>query len=176
MHTVSFIYLFIIYITMWLTLLCVLFDFYWIYIKICGKSVPSRPDRLEIIYKEPGGPYQIGKVLRALFSPRKVYSKGLHETTERIEEGRNHMTKFKVRNCAKYARGPPEWIRTDSLSGSKTEKVNQIWFTPTPCPNAPSVGQMLSIGHGRETTRNNRFWVRLWGCGAVWSVQLTTRE
>ena len=33
--------------------------------------------------KEPGGPYQIGKVLRALFSPRKVYSKGLREVTNK---------------------------------------------------------------------------------------------
>ena len=47
MHTVSF----IVYMTVWLTLLCVLFDFYWIYIKICGESVPSRPDKTEKIYK-----------------------------------------------------------------------------------------------------------------------------
>ena len=49
MYTVSF----IIYITVWLTPICVLFDFYWIYIKICGESVPLRPDRTEIIYKSP---------------------------------------------------------------------------------------------------------------------------
>ena len=126
MHTVSFIYLFIIYITMWLTLLCVLFDFYWIYIKICGKSVPSRPDRLEIIYKEPGGPYQIGKVLRALFSPRKVCSNGYTKQ----QKGDEQMAKRSVH----YARGPPEWIRTDSLSWIKTKKVNQIWFTRIPRP------------------------------------------
>ena len=28
-----------------------------------------------------------------------------------------------------YVRGPPEWIRIDSLSWIKTEKVNQNWFT-----------------------------------------------
>ena len=80
MHTVSF----IIYITVWLTLLCVLFDFYWIHIKICGESVPLRPDRTEIIYKSPEGLTEIGKALRALFSPRKVCSRGLHKTTIRM--------------------------------------------------------------------------------------------
>ena len=84
MYTVAFIYFF--YITVQLTLLCVLFDFYWIHIKICGESVPLRPDRTEKILKEPGGPYQIGKALRALFSPRKVYSRGLHETTIQIKK------------------------------------------------------------------------------------------
>ena len=150
--------------TVWLTLVCVLFDFYWIHIKICGESVPLRPDRTEKIYKEPGGPYQIGKVLRALFSPRKVYSRGLHETTEKIEKGRNHMTKFKVQDCAKYARGPPKWIRTDSLFEDKIEKVNQIWFTLIPRPNAACVGQMPSIRHGHETTETTAFG-RV--CGAV---------
>ena len=109
MHTVSF----IIYITVWLTLLCVLFDFYWIYIKICGESVPLRPDKTEKIYKEPGGPYQIGKVLRALFSPRKVYSSGLHRIT--IQHG-------KVVNL---------WLDSERLCEirTRTAKVNQNWFT-----------------------------------------------
>ena len=62
MYTVSF----IIYMTVWLTLLRAVFDFYWIYIKICGESVPLRPDKTEKIYKEPGGPYRFGKALRAL--------------------------------------------------------------------------------------------------------------
>ena len=160
MYTVSF----IIYTIVWLTLLCVLFDFYWIYIKNCGESVPSRPDRTEKIYKEPGEPYQIGKALRALFSPRKVYSRGLHKTTMRIQKGREHMTNAKQTNCAKYARGPPKWIRTDSLFEYKIEKVNQIWFTLTPRSNLSCVGRMLCIAHGRDITRKPAVW-RV--CGAV---------
>ena len=160
MYTVSF----IIYITVWLTPVCVLFDFYWIYIKICGESVPSRPDRTEIIYKELGGPYQIGKVLRALFSLRKVYSNGVHEATGKIKKGCEHMTNAKQTNCAKYARGPPKWIRTDSLFEYKIEKVNQIWFTPTSRPNLPRVGQILRVAHGRDITRKPAVW-RV--CGAV---------
>ena len=126
MHTVSF----IIYMTVWLTLVCVLFDFYWIYIKICGESVPSRPDRTEIIYKELGGPYQIGKVLRALFSPpRKVYSRGLHRIT--IQHGKVvnlWLDQFWeiVRNTHEDRRSeselihfgvvkPKKWIKSDSL-------------------------------------------------------------
>ena len=54
---------------------------------MCRESVPLRPDKTEKIYKEPGGPYQIGKVLRALFSPhRKVHPKVLYNTTAEIEK------------------------------------------------------------------------------------------
>ena len=125
MYTVSF----IIYITVQLTLLCVLFDFYWIHIKICGESVPLRLDRTEKILKEPGGPYQIGKVLRALFSPPESVFKRVIRNNDVARKGSVLMIRPILRDCAKYARGPPKWIRTDSLWGGKTEKVNQIWFT-----------------------------------------------
>ena len=160
MYAVSF----IIYMTVWLTLVCVLFDFYWIYIKICGESVPSRPDRTEIIYKEPGGPYQIGKVLRALFSPPESVFKRVTQNNDTARKGSELMIRPILRDCAKYARGPPKWIRTDSLWGSKTEKVNQIWFTPKSCPNAPCVGRNPYIGHGREDSHKPAVW-RV--CGAV---------
>ena len=126
MHTVSF----IIYITVWLTLLCVLFDFYWIHIKICGESVPSRPDRTEIIYKSPEGLTKIGKVLRALFSPRKVYSKVLRRIT--IQHGKEVNLWLDqyweiVRNTHADRRSeselihsgvikPKKWIKSDSLA------------------------------------------------------------
>ena len=159
MYAVSF----IIYMTVWLTLVCVLFDFYWIYIKICGESVPLRPDRTEKILKEPGGPYQIGKVLRALFSRRKVYSRGLHRIT--IQHGSELMIRPILRDCAKYARGPPKWIRTDSLWGDKTEKVNQIWFTRTSRPNTPCVGQTPTSDTDARTLTKPQFgaFVGLWG-------------
>ena len=160
MYAVSF----IIYMTVWLTLLCVLFDFYWIYIKICGESVPSRPDRTEKIYKEPGGPYQIGKVLRALFSPPESVFKRVTQNNDTTRKGSELMIRPILRDCVKYARGPPKWIRTDSLWGGKTEKVNQIWFTLTFRPNAPCVGRMLRIAHGRDITRKPAVW-RV--CGAV---------
>ena len=156
MHTVSF----IIYVTVWVTLLCVLFDFYWIYIKICGESVPSRPDRIEIIYKEPGGPYQIGKVLRALFSPPE----GVFKTVIRSnKKGDEQMAKRSVH----YARGPPEWIRTDSLSWIKTEKVNPIWFTHIPRPNAPCVEQMSGIAHGYQQQEKTAVWTFPGLCGGA---------
>ena len=132
MYTVPFVYLFIIYITVWLTLVCVLFDFYWIYIKICGESVPSQPDRTEKIYKEPGGPYQIGKVLRALFSLRKVYSRGLHETTKK------EMSKWQKEVCIMPAdlqseserihsleSKPKKWIKPDSLA--YRDQTRPVW-------------------------------------------------
>ena len=154
-----------------LTLLCVSFDFYWIYIKICGESVPSRPERTEKIYKEPGEPYQIGKALRALFSPRKVCSIGLHGTTKRIEKGSGRMAEFQSRDYMKNARGPPEWISSDSLFESRIEKVNHIWFTPTSCPNLPRVGQILRAAHGRDVTCKPAVW-RV--CGAVRRHSRTT--
>ena len=150
MYTVPF----IIYITVWLTLLCVLFDFYWICIKIFGESVPSRPDRTEIIYKELGEPYQIGKVLRALFSPRKVYSKKLHKATEKIKKGCEYMTNAKQTNCAKYARGPPKWIRTDSLS--HLAQIRPVWgrchaqHTDTKQPTLPPFWRVCEAVGRRE--------------------------
>ena len=172
-----FLYLFfIINITVWLTLLCVLFDFYWIYIKICGESVPLRPDKTEIIYKELGGPYQIGKALRALFSLPESVFKRVTQGNRKNKKGCEYMTNAKQTNCAKYARGPPKWIRTDSLSWIKTEKVNQFWFTSSNRPNLPRVGRMLLTAQRMRWTPQNRRLARLWGCGAAWAVQLNTRE
>ena len=167
MHTVSF----IIYITVWLTLLCVLFDFYWIYIKNCGESVPLHPDKTEKIYKEPGGPYQIGKVLRALFSPPESVFKRVTQNNDTARKGSELMIRPILRDCAKYARGPPKWIRTDSLSWIKTEKMNQIWFTPTFRPNAPRVRRMLCAAHGRDIPRKTAVWR---ACGAVERRSRTT--
>ena len=163
MHTVSF----IIYITVWLTLLCVLFDFYWIYIKICGESVPSRPDRIEIIYKEPGGPYQIGKVLRALFSPPESVFKRVTQNNDTARKGSELMIRPILRDCAKYARGPPKWIRTDSLFEYKIEKVNQIWFTRSNRPNLPRVGQILRVAHGATSPAKPLFGAFVGLCGGA---------
>ena len=160
MHTVSFIY----YMTVWLTLLCALFDFYWIYIKNCGESVPLHPDKTEKIYKEPGGPYQIGKVLRALFSPPESVFKRVTQNNDMARKGSELMIRPILRDCAKYARGPPKWIRTDSLFEYKIEKVNQIWFTRSNRPNAPCVGRMLRVARGRDITRKPAVWR---ACGAM---------
>ena len=160
MHTVSF----IIYITVWLTLLCVLFDFYWIHIKIFGESVPLRPDRTEKIYKSPEGLTEIGKALRALFSPPESVFKRVTQNNDTAGKGSELMIRPILRDCAKYARGLPKWIRTDSLWGGKIEKVNQIWFTLTPCPNAPCVRRMPLTAHGRDELRKPAVW-RV--CGAV---------
>ena len=147
---------FIIYMTVWLTLLCVLFDFYWIYIKICGESVPLRPDRTEKIYKSPEGLTKSVRFSGLFFLSGKCINKGYAKQQKRDEQ----MAKRSVH----YARGPPKWIRTDSLSWIKTEKVNHIWFTLKPRPNAPCVGQMLRIAHGREERPKTAVW-RV--CGAV---------
>ena len=74
------------------------------------------------------------------------------------------MTNAKQTNCAKYARGPPKWIRTDSLWGDKTEKVNQIWFTRSNRPNLPCVGRMPLTAHGRDERHKHAVWR---ACGAV---------
>ena len=79
-------------------------------------------------------------------------------------KGSELMIRPILRDCAKYARGPPKWIRTDSLWGGKTEKVNQIWFTPISRPNATCVGRMLRAVHGRDITCKTTVW-RV--CGAV---------
>ena len=150
MYTVSF----IIYITAWLTLLRVLFDFYWIHIKICGESVPSRPDKTEKAYKEPGEPYQSVRFSGLFFLPGRRIQNGYTKQ----QKGGEQMAKRSVH----YARGPPEWIRTDSLSWIKTEKVNQIWFNRILRTNAPCVEQMSSIGSRPAKLPFGAF-VGLWG-------------
>ena len=164
---------FIIYITAWLTLLRVLFDFYWIHIKICGESVPLRPDRTEKILKEPGGPYQIGKVLRALFSPPESVFKRVTQNNDTARKGSELMIRPILRDCVKYARGPPKWIRTDSLFEYKIEKVNQIWFTPKSRPNKPRVGQILRIAHGRDELHKPVVWRVCGGVGQREPYNLT---
>ena len=111
MYAVSF----VIYITVWLTLLCVLFDFYWIHIKNCGESVPLRPDRAEIIYKSPEGLTEIGKALRALFSPPESVFKKVTQNNNANSERTWVYDKRKTDELCE--------IRT------RTAKVNQNWFT-----------------------------------------------
>ena len=166
MYTVSF----IIYMTVWLTLVCVLFDFYWIYIKICGESVPSRPDRAEIIYKELGGPYQIGKVLRALFSLWKVYSNGVHRMTIwRRKEVNLWLDQFWeiVRNTHADRQSeselihylgskPKKWIKSDSLA--VTAQICPLWgrysasHTDTTSPAKPPFGAFVGLCGGMNRT------------------------
>ena len=114
--------------------------------------------------KEPGGPYQIGKVLRALFSPPESVFKWVTQNNDMTRKGSEPMIRPILKDCAKYAWGPPKWIRTDSLSWIKTEKVNQIWFTRSNRANLPRVGQILRVAHGRDITRKPAVW-RV--CGAV---------
>ena len=166
MHTVSF----IIYITVWLTLLCVLFDFYWICIKICGESVPSRPDRTEIIYKSPENLTEIVKVLRALFSPRKVYSKGLHGIT--IQHGKvanlwldqfweivwntheDRQSESELIHSGEVK--PKKWIKSDSLS--HFVQTRPVWggcsvsHTDATSPANPPFGAYVGLWDGMSRT------------------------
>ena len=73
-----------------------------------GKSVPLRPDKTEKIYKEPGEPYQIGKALRALFSPLGSVFKRVTRNNNTARKGSELMIRPILRDCAKYARGPPK--------------------------------------------------------------------
>ena len=167
MYTVSF----IIYITVQLTLLCVLFDFYWIHIKICGESVPLRPDRTEKILKEPGGPYQIGKVLRALFSlPGKCIQKGYTRQQKKsrkdvsIWQTQNRRT---VRNTHADRQSESElihflgsklkkWIKSDSLA--VTAQIRPVWgrcpasHTDATSPANPPFGAFVGLWGGASRT------------------------
>ena len=125
MYTVSF----IIHITVWLTPVCVLFDFYWIYIKICGESVPLRPDRTEIIYKSPEGLTKSVRSSGLFFLSRKCIQMGYTRQQEKsrkdvsIRQTQNRRT---VRNTHADRRSESElihylstkskkWIKSDSL-------------------------------------------------------------
>ena len=122
-------FLFITYITVWLTLICVLFDYYWIHIKICGKSVPLRPDKTEKIYKSPEDLTKSVRLSGLFFLPRKVHSRGLHRIT--IQHGKEvnlwldqfweivwntHADRQSESELIHYLGSKPKkWIKSDSL-------------------------------------------------------------
>ena len=172
MHTVSF----IIYITVWLTLLCVLFDFYWIHIKICGESVPSRPDRTEKIWKSPEGLTKSVRFSGLFFlSPESVFKRVTQNNNANLERAWAYDKRKTDKLCE---------MRT------RTAEVNQFWFTiwvqnrksesnlihSNISPRrAPCVADAPHRTWTRWTPQTRRL-ARLWGCGAAWAVQLNTRE
>lgn len=163
MHTVSF----IIYMTVWLTLLCALFEFYWIYIKICGESVPLRPDRTEIIYKSPEGLTKSVRPSGLFFLPGKCIQEGYMKQQYKLRKRVYVYDKIKSRRlCKIYTRAAgvnPFWF----TFWGKNWKVNHIWFTLAPRPNAAHVEENPRIAHGSRGHLQNRRLARLWGCGAA---------
>ena len=171
MHTVSF----IIYITVRLTLLCALFVFYWIYIKICGESVPLRPDRTEIIYKSPEGLTKSVRFSGLFFLPRKVYSRGLHRITIQHRKVVNlWLDQFWeiVRNTHEDRQSESELIHYLSTKSKKWIKSDSLAVTAQICP----VWGRYSASHTARHHLQNRCLARLWGCVAARAVQLNTRE
>ena len=166
MHTVSF----IIYITVWLTLLCVLFDFYWIHIKIFGESVPLRPDKTEKIYKSPEDLTKSVRFSGLFFLSRKVYSRGLHRIT--IQQGKVvnlWLDQFWeiVRNTHEDCQSESElihsgvvkskkWIKSDSLS--HLAQTRPVWGgCPSPHTDAmnsanPPFGASVGLWGGVSRT------------------------
>ena len=166
MYAVSF----IIYMTVWLTLVCVLFDFYWIYIKICGESVPLRPDRTEIIYKSPEGLTKSVRFSGLFFLPRKVYSKGLHRIT--IQHGKvvnlwldqfweivrnTHADRQSESELIHYLESKPKkWIKSDSLA--VTAQICPVWgrysasHTDATSPAKPPFGAFVGLWGGVSST------------------------
>ena len=166
MHTVSF----IIYITVWLTLLCVLIDFYWIHIKICGESVPLRPDRAEKIYKSPEDLTKSVRFSGLFFLPGKCIQKGLHKATEKtrkdvsIWQTQNRRT---VRNTHADRQSESElihylgsklkkWISSDSLA--VTAQICPVWgrysasHTDATSPAKPPFGAFVGLWGGVSRT------------------------
>ena len=83
--------------------------------KFAGKVYPYARIKQRKYIKSPENLTKSVRLSGLFFLPREVYSRGLHKTTLRIQKGCEPMTNAKQTNCAKYARGPPKWIRTDSL-------------------------------------------------------------
>ena len=76
--------------------------------KNCGESVPLRPDKTEKIYKSPENLTKIGKALRALFSPPESAFNRVTQNNDTARRSSELMIRPILRDCAKYARGPPE--------------------------------------------------------------------
>ena len=159
MYTVSF----IIYMTVWLTLVCVLFDFYWIYIKICGESVPFARIKQRKYRKSPEGLTKSVRFSGLFFLPRKVYSKGLHRITIRHGKVVNlWLDQFWeiVQNTHEDRRSESElihylstkskkWIKSDSLP--HLAQICPVWgrysasHTDATSPAKPPFGAFVGV-------------------------------
>ena len=133
-----------------------------------GKCTPHARIKQRKYRKSPEGLTKSVRFSGLFFLPGRCIQKSYTKQ----QKGDEQMVKRSVH----YARGPPEWIRTDSLSWIKTEKVNQIWFTRIPRPNAPCMEQMSGIAQRIPAARENRRLGRFRGCVAARAVQLNTRE
>ena len=147
MYTVSFIYLFfIIWPCDWRY-----YAYYLIFIEFAsryvGKVYPYARIKQRKYIKSPENLTKSVRLSGLFFLPPESVFKRVAQNNDTARKGSELMIRPTLRDCAKYARGPPKWIRTDSLWGGKTEKVNQIWFTPTFRPNAPCVGRMPRAAH-----------------------------
>ena len=141
---------------MWLTLVCVLFDFYWIHIKICGESVPLDQNRNKL--RGPEGFTKIGKALRAsFFSVKGVFKR----VTQNNEKRRWANGKKKCSLCPRTSRVNQNWFTI--LDQNRKSESNLIHSHTA--PNAPCVEQTSGIAHGYQQQEKTAVWDV---SGAVW--------
>ena len=164
MYAVSF----IIYITAWLTLLRALFDFYWIHIKICGKSVPLRPDRAEKIYKSPEGLTKSVRFSGLFFLPGRCVQNGYTKQQKR----RWANGKKKCSLCPRTSRVNQNWF---TLLDQNRKSESNLIHSHT-APKRALCGAAATNRTRIPAAKENRRLERFWGCVAVRCVQLTTVE
>ena len=164
MYTVSF----IIYITVQLTLLCVLFDFYWIHIKICGESVPLRPDRTEIIYKSPEGLTKSVRFSGLFFLPGRYVQNGC--TKQQVRRWANGKKKCSL--CPRTSRVNQNWFTLLDQNRKSESNLTHSHTAPKRALYGADVRHRTRIPAARENRRLGRFR----GCVAARAVQLNTGE
>ena len=153
--------------SVWLTLGCVWFDFYWISIKICWESVPLRQNRKKI--RGPEGFTKIGKVLWASFIfPEGVFKKRLHKTTKK----RWANGKKKCSLCPRTSRVNQNWFTILHQNRKSESNLIHSHTAPKRALCGAAATNRTRIPAAKENRRLGRFG----GCGAARAVQLNTRE
>ena len=152
---------------MWLTLVCVLFDFYWISIKICGESVPLDQNRNKL--RGPEGFTKIGKALRAsFFSVEGVFKR----VTQNNKKRRWANGKKKCSLCPRTSRVNQNWFTLLDQNRKSESNLIHSHTAPKRTLYGADVRHRTRIPAARENRRLGRFR----GCVAARAVQLNTRE
>ena len=76
--------------------------------RFAGKVYPYARIKQRKYRKSPEGLTEIGKALRALFSPPESVFKRVTQNNDTVRKGSELMIRPILRDCAKYARGPPK--------------------------------------------------------------------
>ena len=135
--------------------------------KFAGKVYPYARIKQRKYIKSPENLTKSVRPSGLFFLPGKCIQEGYMKQQYKLRKRVYVYDKIKSRRlCKIYTRAAgvnPFWF----TFWGKNWKVNHIWFTLAPRPNAAHVEENPRIAHGSRGHLQNRRLARLWGCGAA---------